>query len=316
MKNWIMAVAATSMLPGGLALAQESESQADWYPSEYGADDRLGAVANLSPEKTASAARLITEGKTYALGQVTSRETPAYAPRRYDVYIMQPSDGSGTPMGENLAVGNDDLVQTFVGIGSQIDGLGHMGVDHRYYNGVHVSDFVTPAGLTQFGTQDIPPIVTRGVLLDMTEIFEASPVADGTAFNRAEVDEAAERAGITIEKGDVVLFHTGAMAAAEGSTELMATHPGLGVEGANYLADLGVVAIGADTAALEAIPFENAARPFEVHQTLLAKRGVYILENMVTTELAADGVTEFFFSLGIPRLNGTVQAIINPVAIR
>ena len=129
----------------------------------------------------AAAARLIETGKTYALGQITSRETPAYAPRRYDVYVMQPSDGSGTPLGENKAVGNDDLVQTFVGIGSQIDGLGHMGIDHLYYNGLHVSEFVTPAGLTQLGTQDIPPIATRGVLLDMTAVFGQSPVPDVTA---------------------------------------------------------------------------------------------------------------------------------------
>ncbi|MCH2458082.1 MAG: cyclase family protein [Henriciella sp.] len=315
MKSICLALGAVA-LSAAPSVAQEAATDADWYPSEYGADDRLGAVANLSEEKTAAAARLIETGKTYALGQITSRETPAYEPRRYDVYVMQPSDGSGTPMGENKAVGNDDLVQTFVGIGSQIDGLGHMGIDHLYYNGLHVSEFVTPAGLTQLGTQDIPPIATRGVLLDMTAVFGQSPVPDGTAFNRAEIEQAAQRAGVNIEKGDVVLFHTGAMEAHGDSTELMATHPGLGVEGANYLADLGVVAIGADSTALEAIPFENPARPFEVHQTLLAKRGVYILENMVTTELAADGVTEFFFSLGIPRLNGTVQAIINPVAIR
>lgn len=315
MKSICLALGAVA-LSAAPSFAQEAATDADWYPSEYGADDRLGAVANLSEEKTAAAARLIETGKTYALGQITSRETPAYEPRRYDVYVMQPSDGSGTPMGENKAVGNDDLVQTFVGIGSQIDGLGHMGIDHLYYNGLHVSEFVTPAGLTQLGTQDIPPIATRGVLLDMTAVFGQSPVPDGTAFNRAEIEQAAQRAGVNIEKGDVVLFHTGAMEAHGDSTELMATHPGLGVEGANYLADLGVVAIGADSTALEAIPFENPARPFEVHQTLLAKRGVYILENMVTTELAADGVTEFFFSLGIPRLNGTVQAIINPVAIR
>lgn len=310
--KWIAAFAVAGLMAGS-AGAQESD---DWYPSRYGAEDRLGAVANLSPEKTADAAKLITEGKTYALGMVTSRDTPAYAPRRYDVYVMQPSDGSGQPLGENKAVGNDDLVQTFVGIGSQIDGLGHMGIDHHYYNGVHVSEFVTPAGLTQFGTQDIPPIATRGILLDMTSVFDADPVPDGTAFNRAEIEAAAQLAGVEIEAGDVVLFHTGAMAANESSSELMATHPGLGVEGATYLAGLGVVAIGADTAALEAIPFENENRPFEVHQTLLAKQGVYILENMVTTDLADDGVTEFFFSLGVPRLNGTVQAMINPVAIR
>lgn len=286
-----------------------------WYPSRYGAEDRIGALNLLSPEKTAEAAKLITTGKTYSLGQVTGRKTPAYGPRSFSMTILQLSDGSGTPLGENKAVGNDDLVNTYIGIGSQIDGLGHMGIDHRYYNGVPVADFVTTGGLTQFGTHDIPAIATRGVLLDMTKPF-GDPVPAGTAFNKAEIDAAMAAAGITIGEGDVVLFHTGTMKSQEGSEELSPVEPGLGVEGAQYLADLGAVAIGADTWALEVIPFEKEARPFDVHLTLLAKNGVYILENMVTHELAEDGVTEFFFALGTPRLEGAVQAIINPVAIR
>lgn len=310
--KWIALLGAAALVACASG-AQESES---WYPSKYGAEDRLGAVANLSPEKTAKAATLITTGKTYSLGMVTGRETPAYGPREYDVTVLQLSDGSGTPLGANKATGNDDIVDTWVGIGSQIDGLGHMGIAHRYYNGVPVADFVTPAGLTQFGTHALPPIATRGILLDMTEVAGADPVPDGTAFNRAEIDAAAQNAGVEIEAGDVVLFHTGYMKANESAEGLKQTEPGLGVEGAQYLADLGVVAVGADTWAVEVIPFEAEDRPFDVHLTLLAKNGVYILENMVTTELAADGVTEFFFSLGVPRLEGTVQAIINPVAIR
>ncbi len=46
--------------------------------------------------------------------------------------------------------------------------LGHMGEDHVYYNGIHASDFVTPKGLTKFSIHDLPPIVIRGILLDMT----------------------------------------------------------------------------------------------------------------------------------------------------
>lgn len=312
MMKWAILMGAAALAACSVG-AQETES---WYPSKYGADDRLGALNNLSAEKTAAAAELITTGKTYALGMVTGRDTPAYGPREYDVTILQLSDGSGTPLGANKATGNDDIVDVWVGIGSQIDGLGHMGSDHRYYNGVPVADFVTTAGLTQFGTHGLPPIATRGILLDMTEVMNASPVPDGTAFNKAEIDQAAAAAGVTIEAGDVVLFHTGYMAANADAEGLKQTEPGLGVEGAQYLADKGVVAIGADTWAVEAIPFEAEDRPFDVHVTLLAKNGVYILENMVTTELAADGVTEFFFSLGVPRLEGTVQAIINPVAIR
>lgn len=312
-------LAACSQFSGGVVAeppaTTSAEAPREWYPSRYGPDDRLGAMNNLTPEKTAEAAKLITTGKTYALGQVTGRKTPAYGPRTYSMTVLQLSDGSGTPLGENKAVGNDDLVNTYVGIGSQIDGLGHMGIDHRYYNGVPVSEFVTTSGLTQFGTHTLPPVATRGVLLDMTKQF-GDPVAAGTAFNKAEIDAAAAAAGVTIGEGDIVLFHTGTMKSQEGSTELSPVEPGLGVEGAQYLADLGVVAVGADTWALEVIPFEKEARPFDVHLTLLAKNGVYILENMVTTELAEDGVSEFFFTLGAPRLEGSVQAIINPVAIR
>lgn len=308
-------LAACGHMAADEAARSAPEAKETWYPSRYGAEDRIGAMNLLTPEKTAEAARLITTGKTYALGQVTGAKTPAYGPRSFSMTILQLSDGSGTPLGENLAVGNDDLVNTWLGIGSQIDGLGHMGINHRYYNGVPVADFVTTSGLTQFGTHDLPPVATRGVLLDMTKQF-GDPVPAGTAFNKAEIDRAMAEAGVSIGEGDIVLFHTGMMAAQEGVEELSPVEPGLGVEGAQYLSDMGVVAIGADTWALEVIPFEIEARPFEVHQVLLAKNGVYILENMVTHELAEDQVTGFFFALGTPRLEGAVQAIINPVAIR
>ena len=210
----ILHVAGAAFLLTVSAMAQENE---EWAPSQFGAEDRLGAVNHLSPEGTLAAAELITTGKTYSLGMITGRDTPTISPREYDITVLQLSDGSGVPTGENLVTANDDLVRTFVGIGSQVDGLGHIGINHRHYNGVHVSEFVTTAGLTQFGTEQLPPIATRGVLLDMTKLFETSLVPDGTAFNKAEIDAALEAAELTLRTGDIVLFHTGKMAAgAEG----------------------------------------------------------------------------------------------------
>ena len=142
-------------------------------------------------------------------------------------------------------------------------------------------------------------------------------VREGTAFNRTEIDAAASAQGIQIQRGDVVLFHTGWLQLLGVDNErYISSQPGLGVEGAEYLAELGVVAIGADTPALEVIPFENPQRIFAVHQTLLAKQGVYILESMNTAELAADEVQEFMFVLGQPKFKGAVQVVVNPIAIR
>ncbi len=299
------------------ALSAPAWSEEVWYPSKYGAQDTNGAMNNLSAEGAVKAARLVKTGKVYALGIVTGPDTPVWPGRKYSVAVMPLDDGGGTPIGANLVTGHDDILMTFIGIGTQLDGFGHMGINRRHYNGVHARDFYKPDGVTKFGTEAILPTATRGLLLDMTKHYKVDQLKPGTAFNRAEIDAAAKAAGVTIGKGDVVLFHTGWMAMAKSDPkQFIAVQPGLGKEGAEYLASLGVVMIGADTSALEAIPFEDPASPFVVHQTLLVKNGVHILENINTAELAADGATDFMFVLGQPRFQGTVQAVINPVAIR
>lgn len=287
-----------------------------WYPSKYGADDTLGAINNLSVEKTLAAARLIKTGKSYSLGVVTGPTTPAYPPRQFAMTILQLDDGTGSPLGSNKATANDDLVHLWMGIGSQIDGLGHMGIEHVYYNGNKAEDFVATTGLRKLATHDLPPIVTRGVLLDMAAHFNKTIVPGGTAFNSRQIKAAAQAQGVKIGKGDVVLFHTGWLSkSTTDPAAFMASEPGLGLDGARYLAGLDVVAVGADTWALEVLPGEVPTELFPVHPELLAKNGVYILENMNTTELANDKVWEFMFVLGQPKFEGAVQAVINPIAI-
>ena len=299
------------------SLNNSALAEGNWYPSKYGADDTLGAMNELSEKKTKLAAQLVKTGKTYALGVETGPTSPAYPPRSYSMTILQLDDGMGTPMGSNKATGNDDLMHIWMGIGSQIDGLGHMGVNHQYYNGHMASDFVTPSGLTKLSIDRLPPVATRGVLLDIAKLMKTDILPAGTAFNRKEIDAAANAAGITIEAGDIVLFHTGWLNVMDTDPQaFMASAPGLGLEGARYLASLGVVAIGADTWALEVLPSEDATMLFPVHPELLAKNGIYILENMDTRALAADNASEFLFVLGTPRFVGAVQAVINPVAVR
>ena len=221
------------------------------------------------------------------------------------------------PIGDNKVTAHDEKVTTSMGIGTQMDGFGHLGIDHRYYNGRTGAELNTPQGFKTLELSNVPPIVTRGVLIDMARHF-GKPMTPGQKFNRPEIEAAMRAQKVTIGKGDVVLFHTGWMAAkmAGDRVAFAAGEPGLGEAGATWLAAQGVVAIGADTIALEAIPFESENRPWIVHQTLLAKNGVHILENVNVGPLAADGVSEFLFVLGQPRFVGTVQVVVNPIAIR
>ena len=318
----------------GLALltATDSSVAEDWYPSKWGKDDTLGAVNEITSASILAAAKLVKIGKRYALGQVTSRDTPAFGSRTFRLFAVSHGgifNGTSEPLGSSKVTANDDWALVFMGVGSQIDGLGHVGIDHVYYNGNHVSEFFHPGGLTSLGTHEIPPIVARGVVLDIVGYMkEKDPskvmtagdfemLKDGTPINEAEITGALTRQGIALGSGDVVLLHTGYMEMADiDSPRYKKSIPGLGVGGALYLAQHDPVAVGADTYGTEVMPAEKDGDFIPAHTELITKRGIYILENIVTRELVDDEAWEFMFVLGQARMKGAVQMIINPVAIR
>ena len=299
-----------------------SHSMADnhqhaWYPSKWGKDDSLGAANLNSPALALEAAKLVKTGKTYRLGIESNPQTPAYPPRNLHVIVLAPGQLSGKSLGTNKMTYADDIINGWVGVGSQLDGLGHAGVDQLYYNGAHGNDFIKPDGLTRFGTHALPPFVTRGVLLDMAKCAGKERLDVGYAYTKALIEACATQQNTTLRKGDVVLFHSGWL---DLITTDLATYnkgePGLAKDGAHYLASKDVMAVGADTWALEVLPSEDKNEAFPIHQILLPMNGIYILENMDTRELAKDAGYEFMFVLGAARMTGAVQMIINPVAIR
>jgi kynurenine formamidase len=315
LKRLLMAALLSACSEGAIAqtVEQAPAHKEAWWDSPWGEADRLGNVNNLSADGVKKAAGLVKTGKVYALGIPTAPESAAYGTRKYTVERTPGPDADYTPNGSQRVTAFDERVVSSMGIGTQIDGFGHLGVDHHYYNGVTGKEVATTRALQ---LADVPPIVTRGVLIDMAKHFGKPHLEVGDTFNRAEIQAAMRAQGVTIAKGDVVLFHTGWMAAKMASEKdlFRSSEPGLGEDGAIFLADLGVVAVGSDTVALEALP-SPPGKLFIVHQTLLAKRGVHILETIDTNQLQADGVKEFLFVLGIPRFVGTVQMVINPVAI-
>jgi kynurenine formamidase len=283
--------------------------------SKFGANDQIGALNNLSAAKTLEASKLVKRGKAMRMGIETNSKTPAFAPRTFSVTVLTPGQEYGQTLGETKTNYNDDIIMGWVGIGSQLDGLGHIGIDGTYFNCTKGADFVTAGGLKKFGIETVPAIATRGVILDMVGLTGKDPVPEGTAFNKKEIDAALARQGnMKIGVGDVVIFRTGwTQLIGKDDKRYGSVEPGLGVEGAKYLASLGVVAVGADTWGLEVLPFENPKQVFHVHQILLTQNGIYILENIVSDEAVKDGVYEGFFTLGASRITGAVQAIINPI---
>ena len=295
-----------------------TSSEEAWFPSKYGADDTIGAANNLKPEIVASAAKLIDKGKVYSLAVETNESSPDPYGRFYQVrsYLFTP----GGEIGPNRMTANESLIVTHDGLGTTLDGFGHMGIGSVYYNGVTHEELYPQdgSGVTRYGMETLPPIVSRGLLLDMEGYYKGAGkvIGAGTEFNSAQIMAAAKLQGLEIRSGDVIIFHTGWISKLwDDIPAYNSTQPGLGLDGAKYLVAQGVTLIGMDARTIEAHPadYEEFA---PVHQELLTKNGVYTLEHVDTRALHADGVDEFLFVLAVPKLRGTVQEIVNPIAIK
>ncbi|PVH68775.1 cyclase family protein [Cadophora sp. DSE1049] len=299
-----------------LALTSLVQTQNIIIPvSKWGPLDEIGAANWLTPQKVLEASKLITTGKTYRLGIPIDRSTPAYPPRTMAITVMMPGQEQGKTIGDNKVSYIDDMFNGWLGIGTQLDSLAHLGVDGTFYNGRNARDFVEVTGVKKMGIEKIPPIVTRGVLLDMAKHKGKTQLVEAEIITADEIKAAQQAQGVEIKEGDVVVLHTGWLSMLYTDPKRYgAGWPGIDVGAAEYLASLNVIAVGADTMGLEAVPFKST-RLWEGHQVLLAGNGIYILETIDTRGLIKDGVKEFMFVLGQPLYTGAVQAIINPVAI-
>ena len=198
----------TALAIAALATAATAASAHDWTNSPWGEADEIGAAKWITPERVRLAADLVTGGKTYHLGIVVDEETPAFAPRSLSVTVLQPDQMGTGGFGPTKMTYNDDIFMGWLGIGPQIDSLGHLGIDHVHYNGFEGTDFAKADGLIRPGIEKIPPMVARGVVLDMAAHFGAEIVPEGTPYTEADIRADAAQ-GVELREGDLVLFHSG-----------------------------------------------------------------------------------------------------------
>ncbi len=304
----------------GLVLIAGPVWAQDCKPSKYGADDQIGAANLITPERVIAAAKLVKQGKSHPLGIVVVPGMPAYPPRSVSLQVVQPGMQFGKSAVSTFGwdiIGNDDLSQLWFGVGPQIDGLGHVGEGKHFYNCADAQEISDINGLKKFGTHNIPPLVGRGVLIDMAKHKGVDAMAAGDLISRDDIQAAAKAQGVTFKEGDIILIHTGWTDAklATDPKAWVSGEPGLDNDASVYLASLNPVAVGADTWGVEAVPPKKGDKIFYGHVTLLKENGIYILETMNTGPLVKQGVSEFMFVLGQARIKGAVQMIINPVAM-
>ena len=292
----------------------------EWWPSEWGADDQRGAANRLTPEKVIEAAQLIKTGKVYHVGQVYEQGMPLVGERHFKLTI--PGLPSSAPTGKNQIVGNDEMFSGEIGqVGTQMDGLGHVGVhmrgDNYFYNGFKLSEFGSAYGLKKLGVENIGAFFTRGVLLDVATLKGVERLDPNYLITADDLQEALDAAGLKIGVGDVVLIRTGhAQLWMKDNDTYNASEPGIGMEAARWITDRKVALIGADTWGIEQMPGADPDKEVPVHQWTITRHGVYHLENMNLEDLAADKAYEFAFVFAPLPFKGATGSPGNPIAVR
>lgn len=175
-----------------------------------------------------------------------------------------------------------ELITLGTHVGTHIDGLGHFSCNGLFYQG---------QSPREVGIDLVPPIVRRGVLLDVAGERE---LAEDESIDVPEL-QAAQRCAIG--PGDVVLVRTGWGRRWSNARAFVneQRQPGITLAAAKWLSGQGVFAVGADNVALERIPSPR----MEVHVHLLVESGIHIIECLHLEGLAQERVKEFVF-VGAP----------------
>jgi kynurenine formamidase len=216
---------------------------------------------------------------------------------------------------------NDDVVTMGLQAATHWDALAHMSYDGTLYNGFS-ADTVTAHGASKCGIDKTPPIVSRGVLLDVARVHGVDRLDPGAVVSADELDAAAELAHVTVEPGDVVLVRTGQIQLFHQGEKMQYPFPsaGLGMSAAEWMYSHDVAAVATDNFTFEVVPCEIEEPFIPVHILHLVAMGLTQGQNwdleVLAQRCADDGASTFLLDATPQRFTGGLGSPVNPVVIR
>lgn len=322
------------LLISGMAKAETGTSgytPDKWWPSEWGADDQLGALNRLDTAKVLQAAAMIKQGVIYDMTRVYSEDMPLFnlTPQARKFTITIPGAPSWGPLGKNKLAWNEEFISGHLGQdGTQFDALCHMGTvlgepgdlnGIRYYNGHSHADIGTGRGFTKLGVEKVTPIFTPGILIDIAA-YKGRMMERSEEFSLADIRGALKKQGMSendINVGDALFYHTGwGSLWGVDNAKFNSGTPGMSDKAGDWVVEKKVVLVGTDNWAVEAIPGPDLDNFAPNHQKFLVENGIYIMENLDFSKLIAAEVYEFAFVFGAMPIKGATGSPGRPFAIR
>jgi len=293
--------------------------------SPWGPDDEIGRLNLMTGESRAAILARVDASRSYDLSVDYFVGMPSWhgiGDPRYQFWLTHTPRGAAVddPMKVGAQINRHvsytgDAVSMYTHMGTHIDALNHFGLNGRIYNGFAADEFLGDLGWKKAGAETIPPIIARGVMIDVAAAHGVAMLPPGMRVGAKDLKLALNRQNVALRPGDVVLIHTGRMRLYEQGEAFITDAPGLGMDAARFLVESGAMVVGADNLSFEAFPSEVTGNYVPVHTYLLAQHGVPIIELAFLEDLARDGMYEFAFIGGSLKFRGASAAPIRPVAI-
>ncbi|EHK83853.1 cyclase family protein [Rhodococcus pyridinivorans] len=213
---------------------------------------------------------------------------------------------------------SNEIIVTGGHVGTHVDALSHVSHEGKLHGGIDAQEAQRGGKFSQLGAESIPFMLRRGLLLDVARVRGVDSLDVGQAVTEQDLRDAADAAGVTPRRGDVVLIRTGWARYFDDPQRYLGQQdgvPGADVGAGRWLAASGIAAAGADTTAFEHIPAGKGHSVLPVHRVMLVENGIHIIEHLDLEDTSARGLTEFTFVMAPLRITGGTGSPVRPVAV-
>ncbi|MEQ8337127.1 MAG: cyclase family protein [Cyclobacteriaceae bacterium] len=292
--------------------------------SPWGPDDEIGTLNMMTEASQLQVLSKISSGKVFDLSVDYFVGMPSFHALGDPGYqywlthtphgtIVDNPNGLGREMNEKVSY-TGDAISMYTHMGTHIDALNHFGLNGEIWNGftpeVHLGD----KGWKKTGAEKIPPVIARGVLIDVQVALGTLPA--NYRITAEDLQQSLRKQKVSLEKGDVVLIRTGQAQYYEDASHYLDNYPGISLDAVKWMVEeQEIMLLGADNLSFEAFPPEREDNWVPVHTYLLAEKGVMFIEQMYLEELSTAKVYEFAFIAASLKLRGASGSPMRPLAI-
>jgi kynurenine formamidase len=257
---------------------------------------------------------LLNNGRIFDLGQIIFPGMPHHPNQPPFGYTLLKKHGDITLEEKKISFCSDIFI---IGghTGTHLDAVAHVACNNRVFNDVDISDKQDyQNGLGIQSIEITPPVVRRGVLLDIPKSIGMEVLPHEFGIGENELRQAGRDEGVELQEGDVVLIRTGWIRYWDARKKYLSVDkgvPGVTEDGARYLASLEIGFTGTDTTAYDKVPPHH----LPCHVVLLVENGIQIMEMLNLEELSKNEVYDFLF-IALPlKIRGGTGSPIRPIAI-